>query len=482
MQDIHTLPCNLGVEQSLLGALIFDNREIIMVSDKLSDASFFGEQHQIIWNALTKLNSEGSSADPNTLLEFFHREDLLKKIGGEQYLAKMVSNAALEPEIPEYAEILIDLQNRRELIRMSQSIEAACVKPEVGQKAGDIAVKASETLSAVMMGSTVKPPVKIIPGIREYVERIRAGKNADDKPFLSSGSGVLDRRLGGGFFPSDLIILAGRPSMGKTMKALNIIEGVASSPSLKAPGKRAHVAFFSLEMDTDKVLGRFMTTNSHKRFGKRYSSLNMRSYDISEEHLDAMGTHAADIGENISIDDDAGITIRDIEIRALNLIRMHGYLDMIVVDYLQIINPPPEDRGNKQAAITNISAGLKRIAKKLDIPVIALSQLSRQVENRDDKRPQLSDLRDSGSIEQDADIVMFAYRHHYYVERSEPADKSNEKHIQWTVELERTRHQFQLIIGKQRIGPVGSDTFWCDTLTGYVGDCDPHDLHGTSIF
>lgn len=478
------MPHNYGVEQSLLGALIFDNRQIVMVSDKLSGASFFAEQHKIVWQALVTISANGGIADANTLLEFFHREDLLKKIGGEEYLAKTVANAALEPEISDYAKILIDLQNRRDLIQMAQKLEAECVKPEVGQQAGDIAVKASEVLAKVMMGSTVKPPVKILPGIRELVAEIRKGKLEETTPFLSTGSSVLDRRFGGGFFPSDLIILAGRPSMGKTMLAINIMEGVASGPSLKKPGENAHVGFFSIEMGTNSVLGRFMTGNSHKRFGKRYSSLKMRSYDIPDDQLDAMESHAEKIGQNISIDDDGSLNVRDIEIRALNLIQTHGYLDMIVVDYVQIINACPEDsKLNEQAILTKISAGLKRIAKKLNIPVLALSQLSRNVESREDKRPQLADLRGSGAIEQDADVVAFAYRHHYYIERSEPAgDKNSEKKINWNVELERTRHQFSFILAKQRIGSVGTDTLWCDTLTGYVGDADPIELHGTSIY
>lgn len=477
------LPHSFGVEQSLLGALIFDNREIDIVSDKLSSESFYAEQHQLVWRAISRMHSAGGIADPNTLLEFFERENQLKKIGGEEYLAQMVANAALEAEIPEYTDLLVDLQNRRDLIRMAQKVEASALKPDVNEKSGDIASKAQETIAEIMIGTTRKPAINVREGVRSYVKKIRDAKTADNMPFLTTGSKHLDKRLGGGFFCKDFIILGGRPSMGKTMECLSIIENAAKGPSVKMPDRKAHIAFFSLEMGDDDVIGRMMTSHTHKVAGKRYSSLKMRNYSIPEDDLATMEQYVDQIGENIHIEAEPGLSVRDIEVRALNLIRKIGFLDMIVIDYLQIIKPDPEDRKNgQQAAMTGISQALKNLAKKLHIPIVALSQLSRQVESRDDKRPQLSDLRDSGAIEQDADVVLFVYREHYYLERSEPekTEKNKDKHIQWSVQVASAQNKIEIITAKQRLGPVGKDVLWCDTVTGFVGDEDPDGMYGTA--
>lgn len=475
------MPHSFGVEQSLLGALIFDNQQIDLVSDKLSEASFFAEQHITVWRALEQIRLKGGIADANTLLEFFERENQLKKIGGEEYLAQMVNNAALEPELEEYTEILIDLQHRRAMIRIGQVLESSSVKPEIGQNSSDIAIAAQTELSAIMMGTTVKPATNVKAGMKTYVQKVRDGMKGETEPCLSSGSEILNKRLGGGFYPSDLIILAGRPSMGKTQAALSFLEGMASNGSLKTEGRKALVPFFSLEMDEDSVFGRMMTANSHKRFGKRYSSRKMRSYEIPEKQLDALEQHIEELSDSMLIDDQGGIRIKDIEIRCLNIERTHGRpIDAIVVDYLQIMAGAPDDiKGGKTAEITGISAGLKRIAKKFNVPVIALAQLSRAVESRDDKRPQLSDLRDSGAIEQDADVVIFVYREAYYHERSEP-DPSSDKHQAWSVKLEKIRNVMSLITAKQRHGPVGSDDVYCDVFTGYVGDVSPTDMHGSA--
>jgi len=476
---IKTIPHNFGVEQALLGALIFDNKQVDQLSDKLSELSFYGEQHILIWRALVAIRRDGGIADGETLIDFFNREDKLKDIGGEEYLAKMVNRAALEAELDEYASILLDLQNRRGLIHMAQTVEASAIKPEIGQNASDIASSAQKTLSSIMLGTSVKPPTQVHDGIRAYAKKVKEGKEAGTQPFLKTGIAPLDRRLGGGLFSPDLIILAGRPSMGKSMSAIKIADGVARQPSLKKEGKGASVLIHSLEMSDEQINGRLMTSNEHEVYGIRRSSRNMRNFQIKDEHLDAMVEHSVHIGD-IHIDDREAVTIRDIRIRALDHIRRIGYLDMILIDYIQIMGTSPEDaKKNRVEQISIMTQGLKNLAKELEIPVVALAQLSRQVEQRDDKRPQLSDLRDSGSIEQDADVVIFVYREHYYLKRSEPKHGSD-KHEAWKANMAKTEHKITYIAGKQRFGPVGSEDAWCDLMTGYVGHMNPNDEFGSA--
>ena len=478
-----TLPASFGVEQALLGALIFDNKQIDIVADRLTELSFYAEQHQIVWRALVEIRARGGIADANTLLDFFGRNSSLQKIGGEKALAEMVNNHALEPELDDYAGILLDLENRRGLIQMAQTVEASAIKPEMGVTASQIAVNAQTVLSGIMLGTSVKPPTAVKPGIKAYVEKIKAQKEADTIPFLKTNISKLDRRLGGGLFQPDLIILAGRPSMGKTMAALAIADGVARGPSVKQPDKKASVLFHSQEMDEDQLMGRNMTLNSHMNHGKRYSSRNMRSLQIKNEQLDAMLEHSESIGD-IHIDDRSQVKLRDIRIRALDHIRRVGYLDLIVIDYLTIMGHEPDDISKGlNYAVGVITAGLKRLAKELEIPILVLAQLSRGVEGRDDKRPQLADLRDSGSIEQDADIVMFCYRERYYVEKSEPQGGTKnyqERHDTWTQKMGSTEHLIEIFVGKQRLGPVGGERLWCDLMTGYVGDVNPIDEFGSA--
>ena len=478
-----TLPYNFGVEQSLLGALIFNNHQIDMVSDRLSEKSFYAEQHQIIWRALTHIRDGGGIADANTLLDFFSKEKSLKKIGGEEYLAKLVNNMALEPELEDYAGILVDRENRRGLIQMAQKVEASSIRPDIGQSAADIATEAQSVISGIMLGTSIKPPTQIKPGIKNYIDKIKAAKKSEDQPFLKTNISRLDKRLGGGLFAPDVIVLAGRPSMGKSMVALAIADGAARGQSVKDPSKKASVLFHSMEMSDEQIIARNMTLNSHMNYGKRYSSRNMRAYQIKDEQLDAMEEHSVLIGD-IHIDDRAALRLRDIRVRALDHIRRVGHLDLIVIDYLTIMGHEPEDiKKGLNYAVGIITAGLKRLAKELNIPILVLAQLSRQVEQRDDKRPQLSDPRDSGSIEQDADIVLFCYRDRYYIEKAEPKEGSKdyqERHDSWTMRMGATEHEVEIFAAKQRLGPVGGDKLWCDLMTGYVGDCDPVSMYGSA--
>jgi len=468
---MESMPANIGVEQALLGALIFDNRQIDLVSDRLSELSFYGDQHVIIWRALLEIRQSNGLADANTLLEFFQKDDSLKKIGGEEYLANMVSARALEIEIEDYAGILVDVENRRALIQMAQKIESMAIKPGASQSASEIATDAQSTLSGIMLGTTVKPPIQILQGAKSYIQRIREAKLSGEIPYLKTNIPNLDRRLGGGFFAPDLVTLAGRPSMGKTLTAIAIMDGVARGPSLKkeANGANASVLFHSLEMSADQIIARNMTLNTHMHYGKRFSSRNMRNNKIKDEHLDLLEKHSELIGD-IHIDDRSMVKLRDIKIRALDHIRRVGYLDFIVIDYLTIMGHEADDiKRGLNYAVGVITAGLKRLAKELNIPILLLAQLSRGVDHREVKIPMLADLRDSGTIEQDSDIVIFTYRERYYVEKNEPqpgVKNYQELHDSWTLNMRRTEFLLQLFFAKQRLGPVGDDKYWCDSGLG----------------
>ena len=483
---MESTPSNYGVEQSLLGALVFDNRQIDMVQDKLSEESFYANQHKLIWKTLLQIRKGGGIADAKTLLEFFAKDDSLKKIGGEEYLTEMVVNRALAPELEDYAALMIDLENRRGLIEMAQIVEKAAVDPKAGVTSVDIATDAQKKLSAVMIGANIKPPVDVKTGSLNYIKKIRAGKESNDKPFISTGIRELDRRLGGGLFPEDLIVLGGRPSMGKTALALAMMHGVGQQQSLKDPSKSASSLFFSIEMSEEKISSRMMTLHAHAKYGKIYNSRKMRSFEIEDEALDNLEQWSQEIGD-IHIDDRTTIFLKDIRIRANDHIRRIGHLDFIVVDYLTLMQHEADvlkSRG-MVGAIGEITKGLKQLCRELGVTCLLLAQLSRQVEQREDKRPQLSDLRESGNIEQDADTIIFCYRDEYYEERNEPRQGSKnyqERHDAWRLRMARAANRLEMIFSKNRYGPVGvSDAFYINLITGYVGDMDPNEHGGSAM-
>jgi len=476
------MPHNFGVEQSVLGALIFDNTQLDIVRNKLSEVSFYGEQHVTIWKALVSIRDSGAIANDKTLIEFFEREDNLKKIGGEEYLAKMVGNAALGPEVEEFAQMLLELENRRSLIQTAQAMEASALRPKLNETAAQIAGETQKIMSKVIVGSaTFTPPVQAVPGIKSMVHNI---KNRDRKKpsSLSTGMDFLDKRLGGGLFPPDLIILAGRPSMGKTTIANQIALNVSRQPSLKVPDRTASVLYHSLEMRAEQLEAKFMTANSYGEYGKRYDSKKIRNQTVSDVDLDTMEYHAEQRIGDIHIDDRGGVALQDVQTAAHSHIRINGFLDLIVIDYLQICKFISQGGwSNKSEMIGDFTTGVKNLGKQLNIPVLLLSQLSREVEKRDDKRPQLSDLRESGSIEQDADVVVFVYREEYYLKRSEPKEGS-EKHAEWKLDMIRVEHEVTCIAAKQRHGPIGSDNGYIDLQTGYVGDCSPTSEYGSAAW
>jgi replicative DNA helicase len=451
-------PHNLAAEMAVLGAILFDNNTHQRASENLKVGDFYDPAHQAIYAVLDRIITGGRVANGVTLREHFERDGQLAEIGGPRYLAELIDAAAFGPEVTEYARLIHDLALRRELIdigsEMTQRAQNATLE-DPGEKQLEAAEKRLFALAEKGIGAagfqsfTSALATSISTATNAYK---RDGKIAG----VASGLDDLDHMLGG-FHKSDLIILAARPSMGKTALATNIAYNAARK-CRRVPGPNgqprteegAVVGFFSLEMSADQLATRVLADIADVPSDKiRRGDLTSRDYEQirdAAERLDALPVY---------IDDTGGISISQLAARARRQQRMHG-LDLMVIDYLQLITPAPggSRSDGRVQEVTMITKSLKALAKELQIPIIALSQLSRQVEMREDKRPQLSDLRESGSIEQDADVVMFIYREAYYLERQEPRE-DDPKFKDWQDRVNAKRNVAEIIISKQRHGPIG---------------------------
>lgn len=440
-------PHNLAAEMAVLGAILFDNNAHQRVSDFLKPADFYASANAQIFGVLDRLISNGRVADGVTLREHFERDGHLSEIGGARYLADLLDSAAFGPEIYDYAKLIHDLALRRELIQIGSEIVQKATKSELNEP-GEVQIEAAEKklFTLAERGSGAQGFQSFNTALAQSIETAtlafkREGKIAG----VPTGLDDLDRMLGG-LHKSDLVILAARPSMGKTALATNIAYNAARR-CRRSPGPSgalktddgAVVGFFSLEMSSDQLAARVLADVSGVPSDKmRRGDLTPRDYEQIREAASTME------GLPLFIDDMGAISISQIAARARRLQRTSG-LDLLIIDYLQLITPAAGSRADGRVQeVTQITKSLKALAKELQIPVIALSQLSRQVEMREDKRPQLSDLRESGSIEQDADVVMLLHREAYY----HVGDK------QWEQENEDKLNVTELIIAKQRNGPT----------------------------
>jgi replicative DNA helicase len=455
--DIPHQPANIEAEQALLGALLYDNGAYERLSDQLQARHFFEPFHGRLFAALEGHIRRGQLADPILIAEQFQRDPAFGEMGGIRYLADLVDRAPPAANAPDYARVVYDLAIRRDLIRIGGEIAA-------GAQVGDPALSAREQIEAAEQqlytlaetGATASGFVDFADALAGAVEMAQEAYNRDGGlAGLSTGLIDMDQKLGG-LHPSDLIILAGRPSMGKSALATNIAFNVARryayEPQPDGSKKTVDggvVAFFSLEMSAEQLAMRLLAEVTDVPSDK------IRKGEITVAEFGRIRDAAAEISEApLYIDATGGISMAKLAARARRLKRTAG-LDLIVVDYLQLVTANDTGRiDNRVQEVTQITQGLKALAKELGVPIIAAAQLSRQVENRDDKRPQLADLRESGSIEQDADVVMFIYREAYYLSRAEPKEGSAE-HLAWQEKLDPIRNLAEIIIGKQRHGPIG---------------------------
>ena len=442
------LPNNIEAEQAVIGSILVSNDIFDEVNTIISSINFYDPMHQKIFDAIESLIYKGMLANPITLKNYF--EDEKADINVPEYLVKVTKFSTPVRQAVEYSKIIYDMFVRRELIKISEeTIDSA--KLNDLDTSGQTIIENSERqlFDLAEKGSFSSSLIKFDDAMKQTIEMASAAyKNEEGIVGVPTGLRDLDDKLGG-LHQSDLIIIAGRPSMGKTALATNIAFNAAQK--LQDSGKKSSIAFFSLEMSSEQLSTRIISEQA------RISSNDIRRGRISDDQFDKFLETSKNISElPLYIDETPAISIAALSNRARRIKRLFG-LDMIVVDYIQLMRGTTYNKDGRVQEISQITQGLKAIAKELAIPVVALSQLSRQVEQRDDHKPQLADLRESGSIEQDADVVMFVYREGYYLSRKEPREATVE-HAEWQAKMNEVAHLAQIIIGKQRHGPIGNVT------------------------
>ena len=441
------LPNNIEAEQAVIGSILISNDIFDDVSIIIDNKKFYDPVHQKIFAAIENLISKGMLANPITLKNYFENDNSLAELEGHEYLVKLTKFSTTIRQAIEYSKIVYDMHIRRELIKISETMtENASNK--ILDLPGNKIIEDSERLlfDLAEKGSLNTSFIKFDQALNYTIEMAsNAFKNEEGIVGVPTGLTDLDDRLGG-MHNSDLLIIAGRPSMGKTALATNIAFHAAKK--IQEKGTKSSIAFFSLEMSSEQLSTRILAEQS------RIKSNDIRRGRISEEQFDKFIETSKNISElPLYIDETPAISIAAMSNRARRIKRLHG-LDLVVVDYIQLMSAANTRDGRVQE-ISEITKGLKALAKELSVPVLALSQLSRAVEHRDIKKPQLSDLRESGSIEQDADVVMFVYREAYYLEKLEPRPATVE-HAEWQAKMNEVSNLAEIIIGKQRHGPTGN--------------------------
>ncbi len=468
---IRTLPHNVEVEQALLGAMLEDNRVIENFSDYLRPNHFYVPVHQRIYDSILKIIDREQNADAVTLKAYFEKDEDLKDVGGADYVSDLLSSVVSVINANHYAKTLYDLYLRRELIAIGRDVVNDAFEQDIDVNADDCLNAAeqklydlAETGDAQGGFITMKDAVNVSIQMAE-----KAFKTDGNVTGVTTGLRDLDKRLGG-LQPSDLLILAARPAMGKTSLAINIAYNAANAYARSGGEEGGRVGVISLEMSSDQLASRLLCDLAEMPFDK------LRRGDFGAEEFRGLAEAASRLSQiPLYIDDTPAQTITAVRTRARRMKRKHG-LELLIVDYLQLLRGTGSKQGseNRVLEVSEITRGLKAIAKELQIPVIALSQLSRTVENREDKRPQLADLRESGSIEQDADVVMFIYREEYYLQNAQPSEDEAEKMAAWQEKMDKAYNKADIIISKQRHGPTGTETLYFDGRFTRFRDLDKH--------
>ena len=442
------LPNNIEAEQAVIGSILVTNEIFDEINSIISNINFYDPMHQKMFNAIESMIYKGLLANPITLKNYFENEK--DELNIPEYLVKITKFSTSVRQAIEYSKIIYDMFVRRELIKISEKIVDDAKDNNLDTNGQNI-IENSERLlyDLAEKGTFNSSLIKFDDAMKQTIEMASAAyKNEGGIVGVPTGLRDLDNKLGG-LHSSDLIIIAGRPSMGKTSLATNIAFNAAQK--IQHDSKKSSVAFFSLEMSSEQLSTRIISEQA------RIGSNDIRRGRISDEQFDQFLETSKNISElPLFIDETPAISIAAMSNRARRIKRLYG-LDLIVVDYIQLMRGSANNKDGRVQEISQITQGLKAIAKELGVPVLALSQLSRQVEQRDDHKPQLADLRESGSIEQDADVVMFVYREGYYLQRKEPREATVE-HAEWQAKMNEVAHLAEIIIGKQRHGPIGKVT------------------------
>ena len=473
-------PHNFEAEKALLGAIFANNNAYDRVSGYLRPEHFADPIHGNIYDATSKLIERGQIADPITLRTFFEQDGSLTDVGGTRYLAEIAGSMVNVINAVEYGRLIYDLHLKRHLIELGEQVVNNAYSPEVDDNAMKQIENAEQTLYDLATTGEIEGSFQNFKSsVVSAVEMAEIAHKRDGHlSGVATGMRDLDQIMGG-LHPSDLVILAGRPSMGKTALATNIAFNAAYDYRVETDEQGnqrvtdgAVVGFFSLEMAAEQLAARILSEQAE------IASEKIRRGTLSNDEFDKLVVASQQLHKlPIFIDDTPAMSVGMLRTRARRLKRNEG-LGLIVVDYLQLMEGTTRN-DNRVQEISEITRGLKTLAKELDVPVLALSQLSRAVEQREDKRPLLSDLRESGTIEQDADVVTFIFREAYYLERAEPtqrpeesADKYAERYTHWEGRIEEVRHHAEIIIGKQRHGPTGTAKLYFDGTYTRFGDLD----------
>ncbi|MBA4782351.1 MAG: replicative DNA helicase [Rhizobiales bacterium] len=456
IEEYRKLPANIEVEQALLGAILVNNNAYDRVSDFLKPEHFFEPIHQLIYEEAGKIIRMDKIANPITVKTFLPQDQQVGDITLAQYLARLAGEATTIINAVDYGRAIQDLAIRRALIGVGEEVVNTAFDAPSGHSPRDQIEDAEKRLFALAeTGNQSRGFMNFAEALTQSVRMAAAAYQREGQlSGCATGLVDLDRRMGG-LQSSDLIIIAARPGMGKTSLATNIAYNIAAAyePEVQADGtikakNGGRVGFFSLEMSAEQLATRVISEQAE------ISSSRIRRGEITAADYDKLTYAMQDMqSKPLFIDQTGGISIAQLATRARRLKRQHG-LDVLVVDYVQLMSGSSKNAANRVQEITEITTGLKSLAKELNVPIIALSQLSRAVESRDDKRPLLSDLRESGSIEQDADVVIFIYREEYYLQNKEPP-QDDPGYAEWFTKMEKARGVAEIIVAKQRHGPTG---------------------------
>ena len=453
-----TMPHNIEAEKALLGAVFVNNRAFESVSDFLQPRHFAYGPHGRVFEASAKLIERGQIADPVTLRRYFEADEGLAEIGGPAYLAELAASAVTVINAGEYGRLIYDLYLKRELIALGENVVNRAYGGDVEETATDQIEQAEQHLYDLAVTGEYEGGFQPFrDAVLSAIDMATAAHQRDGGlAGVAAGFADLDKLLGG-LHKSDLVILAGRPAMGKTALATNIAYNAAYTYRHTEGKEGAVVGFFSLEMSAEQLASRILSEQSN------ISSDRMRKGELSNDEFNRLAAASTTLHAlPIFIDDTPALSVSALRTRARRLKRQHN-LGLIVIDYLQLVSAVATSRNDGRVQeVSEITRGLKTLAKELNVPVLALSQLSRAVEQREPPRPQLSDLRESGSIEQDADVVMFIFREEYYLERKRPGRRADEdeedfnrRMEKWEEAKTKVANLADLIVAKQRHGPIG---------------------------
>ncbi|MDJ1407643.1 MAG: replicative DNA helicase [Candidatus Midichloria sp.] len=471
-KQVKSLPNNIEAEQSVLGVLLNNNEHLEKVIDFLRPEHFFVPMHEKIFELIIKFNERGSLANPITLKNHVDTNTFMGdiEIAGFEYLVKITASAQVVCDIENLARHIHELALRRRIISIAEEAIQDSHKDEVEVSTNDRIEDIEQKLfNLAMVGEREGKVVQLKAPLKSTIQKIKEAKDRGSTVSGVSSKLVELDKITSGFQNSDLVIIAARPSMGKTSLAINV--AINATEFFEEERKRRNllnmksVGFVSLEMSADQIATRILSIKTGVDGSK------IRTGSVNREEFEKLARESAILSDmNFFIDDTPALSISAIRTRARRMKRQQN-LGLLIIDYLQLIRSSGFSRDmNRVQEIGEISQGLKAIAKELDIPVIALSQLSRAVEMRENKRPLLSDLRESGNIEQDADVVMFIYREQYYLERGAPADSG--KNAEWQALYDKVKNTAEVIIAKQRNGPIGICTLRFDTTTTNFSSLD----------